>query len=335
MALALRLPILIVIIVFTSTNLPQFSTTALAAGLDANDKATLKDATRLYKQGQYEEAAKLLTKLAVDNPEMANLQRNLGACYYYLGRPEPALSNLRDYLAHKKNDIGAEDKAEVERWIDEMEKLRAQNATAATARTAAESPPVHVEGGATSPPVTAPVTSPSPETASTTPRPAQVPAPQSPAADSVTLPQPAPMPSVQPSPTVLQQAHLQAPVQDSVASATQPVDPGSRGIGLRTAGAACGVLGLASIGMAVYYYTRATSLSDKVTNSNPAASSDFQAGKDAETMQWVFYSIGAGAVVTGLVLYTLGWNASTERARVSVVPTVAPGIAGLSAHGVF
>jgi hypothetical protein len=42
------------------------------------------------------------------------------------------LSNLRNYLVHR-TDIPADDKAVVDRWIDEMEKLRAQNAAAATA----------------------------------------------------------------------------------------------------------------------------------------------------------------------------------------------------------
>jgi tetratricopeptide (TPR) repeat protein len=140
MALALRLSLFIAIVV-AGTSLSQLQPTALAAGLDVKSKANLKEATRLYKQGQYEEAAKLLTELAVDHPEMANLQRNLGACYYYMRRPEPALSNLRDYLVHKKNDITAEDKAEVERWIDEMEKLRRQPAATASTATAMPTPP--------------------------------------------------------------------------------------------------------------------------------------------------------------------------------------------------
>ena len=56
---------------------------------------------------------------------MVIFDRNLGACFYYFRRPEPALSNLRRYLSHK-TDIAADDKAVVDRWIDEMEKLRAQ-----------------------------------------------------------------------------------------------------------------------------------------------------------------------------------------------------------------
>jgi len=38
--------------------------------------------------------------------------RNLGACYYYLRRPDPAMSNLREYL-HKKKDIAPDDRP---RW---------------------------------------------------------------------------------------------------------------------------------------------------------------------------------------------------------------------------
>ena len=103
---------------------------------------------------------------------------------------------------------------------------------------------------------------------------------------------------------------------------------------MRIAGIACGALGLASIGTAVYYYTRATSLSDKVTGANPASTSDFQAGKDAQTMQWVFYSVGAGALATGAVLYFLGYSQASS-VEVGLAPMVGPRTAGLSARGGF
>jgi len=51
----------------------------------------------------------------------------LGLCYYYLRRPEPALINLRGYLARTQSSIAAEDREDVERWIREMEALRAQS----------------------------------------------------------------------------------------------------------------------------------------------------------------------------------------------------------------
>jgi DNA-binding SARP family transcriptional activator len=132
MALRLRLPLLVVIVV-SSAALPRLQPSALAAGLDEKGKAVLKQATRFFKQGMYDEAAKMLTELVVDHPEMASLQRNLGACYYYMRQPAPALSNLRAYLLQKNNDIGPEDKAEVDRWIEEMEKLRKDGAGAVVA----------------------------------------------------------------------------------------------------------------------------------------------------------------------------------------------------------
>ena len=330
MALALRLTLFIVIVA-VGTSLPPLQPTVLAAGLDANSKATLKEATRLYKQGQYEEAAKLLTELAVDHPEMTNLQRNLGACYYYMRRPEPALSNLRDYLAHKKNDITADDKQEVERWIDEMEKLRAQNAAVPVALPLAaerpRGPQPHLDG----PPGL------QPSGAAALPPP--TPEPQPPISPSPGAPVPSP-PALQPT-----EPNLVAPfqpgaqpslptAQESVVSGGQQSSGTTKGSGLRIAGITCGALGLASIGTAVYYYTRATSLSDKVTGANPASPSDYQAGKDAETMQWVFYSVGAGALVTGAALYLLGYSQATP-AQVGLAPMLGPRSAGLSARGGF
>jgi hypothetical protein len=101
---------------------------ALAAGLDKKGEADAKEATRLFKQGLYAEAAPIYARLSVDYPDMVVFERNLGACYYHLRKPEPAVSNLQRYLGHKKN-IEAQDKATVDRWIDEMEKLRAQDET--------------------------------------------------------------------------------------------------------------------------------------------------------------------------------------------------------------
>jgi hypothetical protein len=98
---------------------------AQEGGLDAAGQADAKEAMRLYKQGLYEDAAKLFAKLSVDYPHMLVFERNLGACYYYLKRPDPAISNLRDYLARKK-DITADDRQVVEGWIAQMEGLRSQ-----------------------------------------------------------------------------------------------------------------------------------------------------------------------------------------------------------------
>jgi hypothetical protein len=248
-------------------------------------------------------------------------------------RPEPALSNLRDYLAHKKNDITADDKQEVERWIDEMEKLRAQKAAIPVAPPPTaerpRGPQPHLDGPpALQPSEAAALPPPTPE-----PQPPISPSPGVPVASPPAL-QPTEPKLVAPLQSGAQQQPSLLTAQESVVSAGQQVGGTTKGSGLRIAGITCGALGLASIGTAVYYYTRATSLSDKVTGANPASPSDYQAGKDAETMQWVFYGVGAGALVTGAALYLLGYSQATT-AEVSLAPILGPRSAGLSVRGGF
>jgi hypothetical protein len=124
MASRLGLPLFVSTVVLCLT-WAQPPSTALAAGLDERGEAQAKEASQFYKQGHYEEAASIFAKLSVEYPDMAIFDRNLGACFYYLRKPDPALSNLRRYLSRKKN-IGPDDKTVVDRWIDEMEKLRAR-----------------------------------------------------------------------------------------------------------------------------------------------------------------------------------------------------------------
>jgi hypothetical protein len=114
----------IVTLSVVGVTLAPIHNTALAAGLDQKGTADAKEATQLYKQGRYEDAAQIFAKLSLDYPDMEVFERNLGACFYYLRQPEPALSNLRHYLSRKK-DITSDDKSVVDRWIDEMESLRA------------------------------------------------------------------------------------------------------------------------------------------------------------------------------------------------------------------
>jgi hypothetical protein len=126
MARRVRLFLFITILSIVGVDFRLAGQAALAAGLDKKGEADAKEATRLFKQGLYEKAAPIYAKLSVDYPDMVVFERNLGACYYHLRKPEPAVSNLQRYLGHKKN-IEAQDKATVDRWIDEMEKLRAQD----------------------------------------------------------------------------------------------------------------------------------------------------------------------------------------------------------------
>ena len=273
---------------------------ALAAALPAKDAAQARQARQLYKEGKYEDAAKIFSDLSTEHPEMLVFTRNLGACYYYLRRPEPALSNLREYL-QRGHDVTPDDRSEVERWIAEMEQLRLPGTAAAVAP--ATPPLPAAPAGAAPPTVLPPPAGPPPAVA------AFAPAEAAPGATTA-----------------------------SVASAAPPgpAAPVSSGFGLRSAGIACGAVGLASIGTAIYFHTRATSLSDKISSSDTPSASDFKSGKNAETMQWVFYSAGAAAIATGTVLYYLGWRRSAAGPETTAVgPMVGPGLAGLSAQGIF
>jgi hypothetical protein len=159
------------------------------------------------------------------------------------------------------------------------------------------------------------------------PVPATVPAP-------VSVPTPTPAPAPAPAPESAPPTPAVSVVEPAQPAAS--FQPPSSGYGLRVAGIVCGAAGLASIGTAVYFYTRAASLSDRISSSDAPTSSDYQAGKDAETMQWVFYGVGAAALATGAVLYWLGSSSSAFAPTATVVaPMVGPGIAGLSAQGTF
>jgi tetratricopeptide (TPR) repeat protein len=161
---------------------------------------------------------------------------------------------------------------------------------------------------------------------------------QAEAAQAAAAATPAPAPEVVPPAPTPATAAVAATPTAPAASVEQAVPvnttPEGSGRGLRIAGIACGAAGLASVGIGIYYYTRARSLSDRVTNSQNPKASDDQAGRDAQTMQWVFYGIGAGALATGTVLYLLGWP-TKESGRTVAVPMVGPGLAGISAQGTF
>ena len=109
MARSLKVLLLFCLADFAAT-LP-LATPAAGAEMDKNARADAKTAMSLYKEGNYEDAAKIFVKLSMAYPDMLVFVRNLGACYYYLRRYEPALSNLRDY-EHRKKDMAADDRAE-------------------------------------------------------------------------------------------------------------------------------------------------------------------------------------------------------------------------------
>ena len=175
----------------------------------------------------------------------------------------------------------------------------------------------------------APVPEPVPEPAPTSPPPLP---PQNPEVPQPAAPSPVTQPAALPVPTPPEQ-----PPAATTITTTQAAAPVAQpGRTLRIAGIITGAVGVATIGTGAILGLRARSLSNKVTNSTKFNPSDDSAGSRAETMQWVFYGVGAGAVVAGAALYYLGMRAAEKTpSRVSLAPVLGPGTAGVAAMGVF
>lgn len=144
------------------------------------------------------------------------------------------------------------------------------------------------------------------------------------------LPPPLPAPSPTAPPT---DASPKTP--DQLVTSPTSVSTEHPGRGLRFAGIAFGVVGIGSIATGVYFYAMARSYSDKVSRQDVPDPSDLSAGRNAETMQWVFYSVGGAALATGVVLYTLGHMTADGQTKVSIAPFAGSGAAGISAQGAF
>ena len=300
--------------------------TSLPAPARADDEATEQarehylKGTKYFDLGQWDDAIAEYREAYKLRSDPAFLF-NLAQAYRRKGDLQPALDLYKNYLiANPKSPK----RSDIEKRIRTLEKEMKHRPPATPVVKPSEPAPA---AAAVATPATTTATATEPVPA---PVPVPVPAPAPvPAPVSVPAPTPAPVPAREiapPAPAV----SVVEPAPPAPAPATT-----SSGHGLRVAGIVCGVAGLASIGTAIYFYTRAVSLSDKVSNSD-APVSDYRSGKSAETMQWVFYSVGAGALATGTVLYLLGWPSSAAgQAATGVTPMFGPGIAGLSAQGKF
>jgi tetratricopeptide (TPR) repeat protein len=310
---------------------------ATAAGLDKKGSADAKRATQLYKQGNYEEAATIFLQLSVDNPDMPVFVRNLGACYYYLRRPEPALSNLREYL-HKKKDITPEDGAEVEGWIAEMDQLRQHGATAAPATSPV---PFALTTAPTAPTSNAPVTSFPPAAGQAVPAatpempPANMGVPGAPPQPPTAYPpNPAPPGAYPQYPTPLAgyspyPAPLAQGPSGAITQAPQTAESDGRS-GRKVAAWVLGGVGVAALatggvftGLALKDFSDVEKKYDRGKESQ---------GKTYAALQWVGYGVGGAAIVTAVILLATGKDTPKS---VALSPTVGPGLAGAALNGSF
>jgi hypothetical protein len=295
---------------------------AQAAEMDKNAKADAKEAMRFYKEGNYDDAAKIFLKLSIAYPDMVVFVRNLGACYYYMRRFEPALSNLRDYI-HSKKDIAPDDRAEVEGWISEMERLRDKAATATLVPAAAPLPAAPTTPSAPpaqAPGVVEPAATPGPSGASSgnSPVGSQPGYPQAPYGYPPS--QGSPPPNYPPGYETAPYAGVATP-----APASQP----SSGSARKTVAWILGVVGLGSAIAGTYCTVMALDRYSKVEKKyDPSVEKE---GNTFAKAQWVGYGVGAALITTAIIVGASGGGSS----GIAFAPAVGPGGAGAVMSGSF
>jgi tetratricopeptide (TPR) repeat protein len=106
--------------------LAVLSAQAVAAPPRTTDPREMK-ARELFAAQRYQDALDLYVKLYAEKLH-PNYLRNIGRCYQNLGDPEKAIGSFREYL-RKAKSLPAEERAEIEGYIKEMEELKRQRDT--------------------------------------------------------------------------------------------------------------------------------------------------------------------------------------------------------------
>jgi hypothetical protein len=268
-----------------------------------------EEATKHYDLGHWDEAIAEYEKAYELRPDPSFLY-NLAQVNRRKGDARKALDLYKNYL---RKDPKSPKREEVEEKIAALQKQIDESAAKIGAAPIEPVPAAPAAPVGVATPGHEPAGQPEPAAPPPAPLP---PVPSSASAATVAAPSPA--------------GSALAPVTAKASTAPSP------GRGLRIAGIVCGSVGAGSIIAGAVFGLRARSLSNKVAGANKFNPSDQSAGQRAETLQWTFYGIGAGAIVAGGVLYYLGLRAAQPTsAAVSLGPMVGPGTAGLSAMGVF
>ena len=149
-------------------------------------------------------------------------------------------------------------------------------------------------------------------------------------------PEPAPTPAPAPPPPVTEApAPIAAPPPVVVAPPAPP--PREEGHGLRTAGIVVGVVAVAATAAGVFFSMRVKSLSDQVEQAGHGkpvlsyadANSKLDAGKSAQTLQWVSYGAALAAAATAVTLFVLdGHSSSGEAHALAFTPILHPTTVG-------
>ena len=99
-------------------------------GVAHADHAGEMKARESFAAGRFDEALELFAKLYAETLNPIYL-RNIGRCHQKLREPQKAIDAFHDYLAKGKK-IGADERAEIDGYIKEMEALRDEQASWST-----------------------------------------------------------------------------------------------------------------------------------------------------------------------------------------------------------
>jgi tetratricopeptide (TPR) repeat protein len=100
---------------------------AQAAAAPARTDPREMKARELFAAQRYQDALDLYVKLYAEKLH-PNYLRNIGRCYQNLGDPDKAIGSFREYM-RKAKSLPAEERAEIEGYIKEMEDLKKQRET--------------------------------------------------------------------------------------------------------------------------------------------------------------------------------------------------------------
>jgi hypothetical protein len=115
------------------------SAPGIARAEKTGDKATERTAVEDFAAGRYDQSLELFAKLYADTLNPVYL-RNIGRCQQKLRHPDKAIDAFKDYLAKGKK-ISADERAEINGYIKEMEDLRDKQAKDQQAAAVPATPP--------------------------------------------------------------------------------------------------------------------------------------------------------------------------------------------------
>src|SRR5205814_6504199 len=100
------------------------------SGVARADHASEMKAREDFAAGRYDDALELFAKLYAETLNPVYL-RNIGRCHQKLRHPDKAIDAFKDYLAKGKK-ISADERAEINGYIKDMQDLRDEQAKQGT-----------------------------------------------------------------------------------------------------------------------------------------------------------------------------------------------------------